>query len=351
VPDAPRVLLVVANGGHGGMQVQVGLLAGGLRARGCVVAVAAGPGDLDTAGASVERLSEMSARSAPRVVLELRGVVRRFAPDVVHGHGLRLAPMLAAVARKRALVTCHGLDPARVRATSLATRLSRVAVASCGEGPRRLLAERGVVSRVLDNAVPVMPAPVARDELLARFGLPASMALAVSPARLTEQKDPLTLVRALAAAKGVCGLLVGGGPLDGAIRAEVARLGAEDRIVIAPWQPDARALLAGADLLVLASRWEGQPTVVLEAMAAGVAVVATSCPGIADTVVDGRSALLAAPGDHAALAAQLERAASDPGLRRSLVDLARTQANRHRVEVVVEEHLDAYARLREGRWP
>ena len=165
------------------MQVQVGVLARGLLSAGCEVIVASGPGDLDVGDADVLPLPPLSAPTAARFGAALRGAVRRTSPDVVHGHGLRLAPFLAAALRRRALVTCHGLDPLRARRAAALVRLSGVAVASCGEGPRRVLAAHGVESRVLDNAVPPMPSPLPRDDLLARFGLASSAMLVVSPAR------------------------------------------------------------------------------------------------------------------------------------------------------------------------
>lgn len=344
-----RVLLVLSNGGPGGMQVQVGLLAAALGDAGCEVEVAVGPGDLDVGDVPVHRLPALTARGAAPFVRELRRVVAAVAPGVVHGHGLRLAPFLAGARRHGTLVTCHGLDPARARATAAMVRLARVPVAACGEGPRRLLARSGVHSRVLDNVAPPMPEPLPRDELLARFGLPAGRLVAVSPARLSPQKDPITLVRALSRCPGAAGVLVGGGPLEPEVRRVREELGVADRVAIAPWSDDARRALAGADVLVLASRWEGQPTVVLEAMGAGVAVVATSCVGTRDTVVDGVSGLLSPVGDAERLAASLERARDD-GLRGALAAAARAQLADHAPGVVAEAHLDAYSRVLSGTW-
>jgi glycosyltransferase involved in cell wall biosynthesis len=350
VPEPPRVLLVVAHGGHGGMQVQVSLLAAGLAQAGCEVAVAAGPGDLDVGGATVHRLPALTASSAVRFAAALRGAVRRTSPDVVHGHGLRLAPFLSAARGRRSLVTCHGVDPARARRTAAVVRLARVPVATCGEGPRRVLASVGITSRVLDNAVGPMPPPLGRTDVASRFGVDPATLLVVSPARLTPQKDPVTLVRALAHARVASAILIGGGPLADAVRDEVARAGLVGRVVVSEWRDDARAVLAGADVLALASVWEGQPTVVLEAMAAGVAVVATSCTGTRDTVVDGVTGLLAPPRDPVSLGAAIERAASAT-LRTQLADAARATAAAHEPAVVVAAHLDAYDRLIGGRWP
>jgi len=344
-----RVLLVLAHGGRGGMQVQVGLLARSLAAAGCEVVVACGPGPVDVGDAPVARLPAMEARSAPRVVSSLRDVVADVAPDVVHGHGLRLAPFLAAVARRRSIVTCHGLDPDRARRTAAVTRLTAVAVAACGEGPRRVLGRVGLRSRVLDNAVPPMPAPLAREEVATRFGLPHGGLLVVSPARLTPQKDPVTLVRALAHARVASAVLVGGGPLDAEVRRAVAIEGLAERVAVVEWLDDVRGLIAGADVLALASVWEGQPTAVLEAMAAGVCVVATACTGTADTVVDGLTGLLAPVGDAVTLGSQLARAA-DPAVRARLAAAAALTAKAHDPTAVAAAHIDAYERLLAGRW-
>jgi glycosyltransferase involved in cell wall biosynthesis len=195
-----------------------------------------------------------------------------------------------------------------------------------------------------------MPVPIDRGALAERFSLDPTTLLSVSPARLTDQKDPLTLVRALGLAPGVSGVLIGGGPLEGAVRAEVERLGVGERVIVHEWLDDARALLGGADVLALSSVWEGQPTVVLEAMASGVAVVATASPGTSDTVVDQVSGLLATPRDPFSLARALERAC-DPRLRVRLAAAGHSQAVDHRIDVVVDEHLAAYRRLMQGSWP
>lgn len=345
-----RVLLVVSHGGAGGMQVQVGLLATTLARHGVEVAVACGPGDLAPDGVERLDLPALGVPTAMRVAATLRGHVERWRPSIVHGHGLRLAPVVARAARATALVTCHGLDPARARRTAALVRWSRTPIAACGEGPRRLLASHGVMSGVLDNAVPALPPPVSRSDLASRFELDPSHLLVLSPARLSPQKDPVTLVRAVARTAGVSAVLVGGGPLAGSVRDEIARLGVTDRVHVTEWLPDARALLGGADVVSLASVWEGQPTVVLEAMAAGVAVVATACVGTADTVVDGVTGLLAPPRDPDALASALTRA-TDGALRERLVRTASATVPNHRPDVVAAAHLAAYERVLEGRWP
>jgi len=194
-----------------------------------------------------------------------------------------------------------------------------------------------------------MPAPTGRADVLARFELPTADLLVVSPARLTEQKDPVTLVRALAHARIATAILLGGGPLLPEVERTVAREGLEGRVRVVGWLDDAREVLASADVCALASRWEGQPTVVLEAMAASVAVAATACTGTVDTVVDAESGLLAPVGDAVTLGARLARLA-DPELRGRLTSTGLLTAQAHAPAVVAAAHLDAYERLLAGRW-
>lgn len=350
VAQPDRVLLVVANGGPGGMQVQVGLLARGLADAGCEVAVACGPGDLDIGTATLLRLPAFTVGSAPAFLVALRRTIADVEPDVLHGHGLRLAPFLGLLGRARSVVTCHGIDPLRVRRATALVRVAGVPIAACGAGPQRLLALAGVKARILDNAVPVMPPAAERGLLFERFALIEAPLLAVSPARLSPQKDPVTLVRAVAQVDDVACVLLGGGPLEPAVREEIRRLGVGARVAVSPWVSDARAVLAGADLLALSSRWEGQPTVLLEAMAAGVAIVATDCPGTAELVRDGETAFLGSPGDAASLAAAFARAA-DPAARAAVADSARGDVRSHELGVVVASHLAAYRDVLERRWP
>jgi len=74
-------------------------------------------------------------------------------------------------------------------------------------------------------------------------------------------------------------VLVGDGPQATALARSARRLGVQERVHFLGWQPDIPPIMAAADLLVLPSRWEGMPNVVLEAMAAGKPVIATQAEG------------------------------------------------------------------------
>ena len=144
---------------------------------------------------------------------------------------------------------------------------------------------------------------------------------------LQEKKGQLVLVAALSqlAARGIefSATLVGSGPLEGRIRAEVAAAGLEGRVRLQPYLPhdEVLALYAEHDVFALpcvvaanADR-DGLPNVLIEAAAAGCVIVSTPVSGIPELVEDGASGLLVPERDPMALADALERLAADPALR------------------------------------
>jgi glycosyltransferase involved in cell wall biosynthesis len=185
-----------------------------------------------------------------------------------------------------------------------------------------------------------------RDAARAELGVRPDEVLVLTVANLRANKRYPDL---LAAARRVLdgGLPVvfaaaGQGPLEAEIRAEHARLDLGDRFRLLGYRPDARRLLAGADLLVLACGHEGLPVAVMEAFALGVPVVATAVGGLAEAVTPGVDGLLVAPGDPDALAAAICEAA-DPEVRARLAAGATAAAERFsaatsvaRVEAVYE---------------
>ena len=134
----------------------------------------------------------------------------------------------------------------------------------------------------------------------------------------TAKKDQATLLRALAelspAGRDVVAVLVGLGPLEEELRALAVELGIGGRVRFPGSRDDVFALLPAFDVFVLSSRFEGLPIALLEAMATGVAPVATRVGGIPEVITDGQDGLLVDPGDPATLA---RRARPAPRGRRS----------------------------------
>ncbi len=112
-------------------------------------------------------------------------------------------------------------------------------------------------------------------------------------------------------------LLVGKGPWRQRLEQIAERQGIARRVFFAGWQSDVAAILAASQLVVLPSRWEGMPNVVLEAMASGCPVVATNVEGVR-TLLGAEPEQLVAFGDSPGLARRVVRIMSDPKLRSDL---------------------------------
>ena len=107
-------------------------------------------------------------------------------------------------------------------------------------------------------------------------------------------------------------LLAGEGPERPALERSIREKGLTDRIHLAGSRSDIPELLAAGYALVLSSLWEGMPNVILEAMAAGLPVVATQVEGVSELVCNGQTGLLVPPKSPHAMAAALESLLSDP---------------------------------------
>lgn len=141
--------------------------------------------------------------------------------------------------------------------------------------------------------------------------------------RLSEEKNLIALVDAVAAA-GACLTVAGVGPLEQELRRRAAELGADVRFLRSVPNVELPDLISRAAVVALPSLWEGQPKVVLEAMACGAAVLGTDVPGTRTVLEHERTGLLSGTTSEE-LAAALGRLLTDPGLRRRLGAAARTE--------------------------
>jgi len=141
------------------------------------------------------------------------------------------------------------------------------------------------------------------------------------------QKAPLDFVRAAAAAHArdprLRFFMAGDGELMPRVRDLVDELGLQKIVVLLGWRPDVVDLLHAMDVFLLTSLFEGLPRVVLQAMAAGVPVVATAVDGTPEVVEHEETGLLAPPSDPQSAAEGLLRMVDDAPLRRRCVERAR----------------------------
>ncbi len=356
----------------GGVESHIAAIADGLRARGHTVEVATTDVDRDR---PFRRLKPV-AGSDPIPVRRHRAFRWWPAPhglgiwapgmavdlfssraDVVHAHAFGMAPTwLAALRRRRdrtpLVVETHvdrgrgtagWLAYARFVARATLSPADRVVVQTRIE--RALLLSLGVDAEkivTIPDGVDLREFPAPRDAPPARGGPPVALFVGRLDA---EHKGLLTLVRALSRIPPsarprirLAGADWGGA---GAVLRLAGELGVREQIeLLGPLdRPRLLQEYRTADLFVLPSHLEPFGIVLLEAMAAGLPIVASRVGGIPEVVSEGENALLCPPGDPAALAAALERCTTDALLRRRLGAAGRARVLRFSWEAVLPEWL------------
>ncbi len=173
--------------------------------------------------------------------------------------------------------------------------------------------------------------------------------------RLAPQKDVATFLRSVALLEplGAHALVVGDGPARAGLESEARRLGLDGRVRFAGFVPHDRvpAVLSHADVLALPSAYEELGSVLLEAMWAGLPVVAARTGGVPDTVADGATGLLVPPRDPHALAHALARVLADRRLARALGRQARERARAYDWALLARRVLAIYERACSARRP
>lgn len=166
--------------------------------------------------------------------------------------------------------------------------------------------------RVIYNGIEVPQHIDARD-FSTRF---PGRKIVYSAGRLAEQKGFDYLVEAAGILRkkrdDLVFIVSGEGKLETALKTQVRDMGLEDSFFFEGFAPDIYPLLAGCDLFVLASLFEGMPNVVMEAMAAGKPVVATDVNGARELIEDGQTGIIVPPRDPKAIADAVERVIDSP---------------------------------------
>lgn len=255
--------------------------------------------------------------------------------DVVHTHEFAMNIYAGAAARLAsipALATLHGRHwateaPRRALAYRTLHRLG-MQVAAVSKDLAGFLAERLALPareiHVVYNGIeiPVLPDLDARERLRAavraELALAPAAELALAVGNLYPVKDHATLLRAAALRPGLTVAIAGRGGEEDRLRALAGVLGISERVRLLGLREDVARLLTAADVFVQPSRSEGLPLAVLEAMAAGLPVVASRVGGIHEAVIEGETGRLVLPGEPAALAAALADVLDTPGRRELL---------------------------------
>lgn len=252
-------------------------------------------------GSAVKTVAvEVPHRAYAREIRSVSRILDSVRPDVLHTHGYRADLLHGGRARRKEIVTFSTLH-----GSSKMGGLSRAFEFVQGHALRRfdgvvavsrplidLLANRGVrPDRIhyIRNAWLPPAAPLGRREARRALGLPEDGALVIGwVGRLYPVKGPDVFLRSLPTVLDTEHLacVVGDGPERPALEALARDLGIQDHLRWAGSVPEASRLFSAFDLLVLSSRSEGAPMVLIEAMGQGVPIVATRVGGIPE-LVDG----------------------------------------------------------------
>ena len=295
--------------------------------------------------------------------------------DVIHVHGLNYHTFIASIAGrwlgKRTIVKLANSGPAsdiekmrQDRQLFLARYMLPTALrCDLFVALNQMVVQELRAAGVPPAAIVEMANGVETDRMAPRtdyrWGEPGTIAYV---GRLHAQKDITTLLRAFARLledyPGLRLQLIGDGPERGDLVGVAERLGISTNVEFTGTVPDTRPWLEGADLLVLPSLAEGLSNALLEAMAAGLPVIASEIPGNARVIDHEVNGLLFPPGDDDALARMMARLVDDDGACRRLGEAARlTVVECFGLDRIAERYIDLYldqapvaaGRVAEGR--
>jgi glycosyltransferase involved in cell wall biosynthesis len=278
----------------------------------------------------------------PRIYVRLARVMRDFRPAIVHTHSyvLRYAwPVSGAPI----VHTVHNLAEREIGRLGrilhrLAIRRGVRSVAISHEVARSFRATYGrEPDAIIPNGVDLVPA---RPGWRSQHGFAPDDILIASVARLDPQKNPILLIGALPDDPRCHLLLAGDGELRDAVRQH-----AGPRVHLLGVRSDIPDLLAACDIFALASNYEGLPVAVIEAMAAGLPIVATAVGGVPELVEHDMNGFLVPPGDCQALQRALQTLAANPGLRRGFGERGRERARQYSAGRMIESYAELFERI------
>ncbi len=302
----------------------------------------------------------------------LAGIFRAERPDIVHAFlpaanvlgpiAARLAGVRRVIVGKRSLAHYKRRHPLLRGLESLGNGLADAIVVNSDAVARDVeRTERfweGKIRKIYNGvAVPAPGAPGDTARFRAREGIAPDAAVVLCVANFFAYKGHADLVeaarRAADAVPRALFLLAGrdAGAME-SCRARVRDLGLDGRVRFLGQRADVEDLLLASDLFVLPSHQEGFPNAVLEAMAAGKAVVATAVGGTPEAVADGESGILVPSRDPGALAAALVALLRDPARAREMGEAGRRRIlERHAMERMVAAYETLYESLCGGEVP
>lgn len=358
-----RIVHVISTpGGLGGAERVLAAIAQGTEARGWDQMVLNPFADSREGSELKELLPDvpfMSKRcphiwSIPRLMQWAYGVMKSFQPDIVHAHLFHALALMAAVpvSSGSLMATHHHGNVSSLRGRTIRPHIDRWAVRRY----ERVIAVSGAVASYLEEQVSASPPTIevirngwTGDPEERRSHDQAYRLICVGNFRY--EKGHSTLLKGFAQVardeSRLQLLLVGDGPLRSNLEAEAAELGVSDRVKFEGMVADIWPYLARSDVFVLPSLYEPLGIAAMEAMAAGLPVIATATGGLVELVQEGITGYLVPPGDPESLALKIRHLLNDGSLRRAMGERAREESVEMTMEKTVEAYLDLYVRLAE----
>ncbi len=359
-----KITYIVTRGDPiGGVQIHLRDLTMALQAQGHTTTVVIGGGgpfvdELRTQGTPTIMLRHLILPINPLqdilALREIRAVLKKLRPDLVAVHSSK-AGILGRIAAHSlslpVLLTAHGwnftpgIPPVQA---GIYRQIERLAgplaskIITVSEFDRDLAMSSGIApaNRIVAvyNGMPDVPTDLRADA----GKMPPRL---VMVARFGAQKDHTTLLRALASLQDRPWTLdlVGDGPLMAQMQAYATELGISERIRFAGQRLDVEKILARSQVSLLTTNWEGFPLSILEAMRAGLPVIASDVGGIGEAVQDEETGYLVPRGNVDVLRDRLARLLSDPAQRVRLgANARRRYEERFTLEHFVSQTLAVY---------
>lgn len=361
-----RVLQIIPTLVRGGAEKQLALLAAGLpRERFDVhVAVLTHTGPLEASLRSADvpvTLIGKRWKIDPAAYLKLRRQIRALRPDIVHtwlfaanAYGRQAAFSVGVkhvIAGERCVDPWKGAGQLTIDRL-LARRTDRIATNSTGVvefyAGQGLPREKFVV--IPNGIAPAEPSRLTREELLRELNLPEGSRLIAAVGRLWPQKRLKDLIWACDLLKCIRDdahlLIIGDGPQRWRLERFRDQVEIGDRVHFLGERPDVPSLLSHCECLWLGSSYEGQSNAIMEAMNAGLPVVATDIPGNRDLVVPGETGFLVDVGDRAAFAQKTQVLLTDRERAERLGQAGQRRMREHfSVEQMIARHAELYESL------
>lgn len=302
---------------------------------------------------------------------ELRGILRRFRPDIVHTHMFKAGFVGRLAARFQGvpaiLFTAHGFHFNTFQAPfmkgiayavekTMARYCSHMILPVSQTEAWQAISQKIIHPSKIRTVYPgieterCLPAPERVAFYRRKIGWQEGEKLIGTVGRLARQKAPLDLVRASALIirqnPRVRVLFVGDGPLRPKVEAEIRKLGLQGKVHVLGFCTDVDVLLAMMEIFVLPSLFEGQPISIMEAMRNDVPVVAADVNGVSELVRHGDTGLLVPRSQPEMLAQTVLGLLDDPVRRKQLAAAARRHLEAHySVKVMVDQIQSVYRNL------